>query len=223
MQNTLKILSINFSVIFIFLHLTSSEAFAVERCNVSQLKKKLNVRDAICDSDGTSFTLNYSAAKRVIWLDSNNQNYRQNLYRLDKNAAPELVGAEDEIKFITRSSITKNGRRYLGLTFSERSMRGNGMGQCGAGSEVYFLAMEINNSWISTINKFKVQSCIDAIDISLGTTDYGESISITKNEMIMFHWLNYPEFENPVTGIYDFSTNKLKVKENVHPYEWVAF
>lgn len=223
MPNILKAPSNNHWVYIFALYLNSSSIFAGGTCDTVQLLKKPDVRDVICENDGTSFTLHYAPARRLIWLESNNENYRLTLHKFEKNAGPELIGEDDEIKFVARNLINHDGRLFLGVKFSERSMRGNGMGQCGAGAEVYFMAMELSEAWLSIINKFKVGSCIDAIDASPDSTEHGASISITPSNKVMFRWLNYPGFENPVTGIYDFLANKLKVKENTPPHVWTEY
>ena len=223
MPNILKTPSISLWACIFSLYLTTNPVFAGGKCDTAQLQKKPDVRDVICDKNGTSFILRYTPAKRLIWLDSNNANYHLTLYRFEKNAGPELIGEDDEIKFVTRDVINHDGRRFLGIKFSERSMRGNGMGQCGAGAEVYFLAIELSEAWLSIINRFKVGSCIEAIETSPDSPDHGTSISITPSNKVMFRWLNYPGFEKPVTGIYEFWLNKLKVKENISPYVWAEF
>jgi hypothetical protein len=224
MPNTSKILSGRFIIAGLTIgFLCSSVGVASEKCALPVKNKKIDVIDSICDQDGTSLFLQYNPKSRLIWIDSNKTSYRINIISLEKNANPELVGSKDEIKFFTRNSINQGGKRFIGLTFAERSMRGNGMGQCGSGAEVYFVAIELSDTRLIPINRFKIESCIDGIDLASHSSESGNSMVVTQNNSIMFRWLNYPNFENPATGIYSFSSNQLKLRENLSPYVWQEF
>lgn len=222
MLSTLK--TINSLALFLVISLafsvlaTPSKAYAQNK-----IIRKNDVLDVIRDKNGTVFSLYYSPKTRLIWVYSNNKGYRLKVHSLERNANPELVGSEGEIKFLTREVINQSGRQFIGLTFAERSMRGNGMGQCGAGAEVYFVAIEITGPKIFPINQFKVESCIEGIDLDSRSEAQGEAIKLNEKNKVIFRWLSYPNFEKPVTGVYEFSANQLKLRENGSPYDWVEF
>lgn len=212
-----------FFLYLFFGFLTSSSGLASPKCTQTKKSNNRDVMDTICTNDGASYFINYAPRKNTIWFDSDKPNYRTNIKLLEKNANPEIVGKKSDIKFITRNPIVENDRKYVGVTFSERSMRGNGMGQCGGGAEVYFVAIELTEKKPIIINQFKIESCIEGIDLASSSNNKGSSIFLAKNNRVVFRWLNYPDFEKPVTGIFDFSKNQLRTHENISPYDWKEF
>lgn len=223
MQNISIKNSIKNILSLIFLSLFITHAFALNQCLTKQASTNHETIDTICDESGLSISLRYSSKKRTIWIDSNEKKYFLKINNLKKNANPELVGSQEKIQFITKKILTIENRRFIAITFAERSMQGNGMGQCGAGVEMYFSALEITNSSIIKTNQILIESCKNGIDFAAASPENGEPIQLTKNNKIMFRWLNYPDLEKPATGIYSFSTNSLVVRENTLPYKWVEF
>jgi hypothetical protein len=194
---------------------TASYAAQPNQCDATKIKHSDKaIADVICDPTLGELYIKHDQKKRVISFDSKNKKNHYQLIKLERNADPSLVGEEESIAFITPQVLRLQNKQYVGLTIAERSMRGNGMGQCGGGSEIYFVSLEILESKVVERNRFLIYSCLK--DIYLADDGSGKSKAIkmgTDNEII-FKWLNYPGYENPITGKYSFTTNQLSMTEN---------
>lgn len=165
--------------------------------------------DVVCEDDGQYFLLSYMPKTRKIKLVGAGPRYTFGLtaHALEKNANPELVGEEGSIKFITPSLVRLNNRNFIALNYSERSMRGNGGGQCGAGSEVVFSPIEVFGNKAKFLGQYLVHSCIQSLYLD-GADGNHHSIEMNGNTVV-FRWLTYQEKDGPIAGHYDFLKNKL--------------
>lgn len=206
MQSTLKTTQNNLLKIFFIFFIFSSNAH-------SSASVTAQIYDTTAPANGKYYLLVYSKKARKIWIQEKNKKTKLTLKSFTKNGNPELVGADKSIKFITKTPIQINKKTFLGLTVAERSMRGNGMGQCGAGAEEFFISLLIEKNSMAKVSEFKTSSCIEGIDLieeqSIPSIEFN-----SESAEIFFHWLNYPEYEKPVTGKYRFFTNKLEIMEN---------
>jgi hypothetical protein len=204
--------------ILLFLgHILATSAFA-ETSNECDTKKpavsKNSTVDVLCDPSVGALYLKHNQKKRLIWLEANKHKIFYPLIKLEPNADPSLVGEEKSIAFITPKILSTEGRKFIGLTVAERSMQGNGMGQCGAGSEVYFISLEIFKTKILERKRFLVYSCKQNIYFTGDGSGENSSIKMSDDRSVTFKWLDYPGYENSVNGTYDFFTNELTVTEN---------
>ena len=92
-------------------------------------------------------------------------------------------------------------------------MRGNGGGQCGAGSEIYFIALVISNTKITEQNRFLISSCKEDIYLANDGSKNDTSITVDAEQNVKFKWLTYRQNNNSVTGNYDFEKNKFTISE----------
>lgn len=211
MRNNLSMLAIFIS----FLFSNYSLADQVNKCNLEKYELvQKSIVDVLCEPSLGALYLKHDQRKRLIWLETKDHKFFYPLIRLESNADPSLVGEEKSIVFISKSIIRANGRQFIGLTIAERSMRGNGMGQCGAGSEIYFISLELSKIKIMERKRFLVYSCIQSIYLAGDGNKENSSITLNDDQLVIFKWLDYPGYENPVTGSYSFITNLLTVTED---------
>ena len=168
--------------------------------------------DSIFDKKLGEVALHYSPKNRLIWIDINSINKKITLDKFEAGKNPELVGAEKNIKFITRKIVTEDGIDFIAVTYSHRTRSNDGTGGCGSGSEDYFSALKISSKKISIIKKFLIQSCTYnyLLDDNGGNSDSMPKTN-EKNE-IVFNWLTYPENDSGVIGYYNFTKNTLVIK-----------
>jgi hypothetical protein len=194
---------------------TSVFADQANECNIEKIERsQKSTVDVLCDPSVGVLYLKHDQKKRLIWLEANKHKFFYPLIRLELNADPSLVGEEKSIAFITPKIISAEGRKFIGLTVAERSMRGNGMGQCGAGSEIYFISLEIFKTKILERKRILVYSCKQNIYLAGDGNRENSSIKISDDRSVTFKWLDYPGYENSVNGTYDFFTNELTVIED---------
>jgi hypothetical protein len=184
------------------------------QCNIQKIKhSNKDVSDVLCDSDLGVFFLKHDVKRRLIWLETA-KTKKFPILKLDENADPSLVGEEESIAFVTPSIVNIQNRKFIGLTVAERSMRGNGSGQCGAGSEIYFVALEVSKLKIKEKTRFPIYSCIHNMYLANDGSGINRPISLSLDNKIIFNWLTYGGYENSVTGIFDFRTNRLVLTED---------
>jgi hypothetical protein len=209
MQNILKI-QINFFAALILL-LLSCTAHAKESKESTPQSNKTGTVDSIYDKENKILDLKYIPNKNTIFIDSPKKNIFYELAKIEKNANPELVGAEGDIKFLSNSLIHVEGRNFVAVSYSERSMRGEGTGQCGAGVERYFVSLELVKFSLIQRNKFLIESCRDGI-VLVDESKNTKPISLDNGNIFVFKWINYPGYEGRIFGRFDFKENKLFIK-----------
>jgi hypothetical protein len=193
---------------------TASPAAQPSQCDATTIKHTdKTVTDVICDPIQGELYIKHVQKKRAILLESRNKKLHYQLIKLERNADPSLVGEEESIAFITPQILRLQNKQYLGLTIAERSTRGNGMGQCGGGSEIYFVSLEIVKSKVVERNRFLIYSCLKDIYLADDGSGKRDAIKMDANNEIIFKWLNYPGYENPITGKYSFTANQLSMPE----------
>lgn len=175
------------------------------------IKNGTNNVDVICDKNLGRLFLKYSPSKRRIWLESADKKINKTIQILEKNANPELVGADKNMRFVTRQVVNESKKKYLGLIIAERSMRGDGGGQCGAGSEEYFVSYLIRGRVIKEIRRFLIHSCNKGIDLDTGDGNDNDFSVTHDGNLVTFKWLTYLDSDSQVLGRYSFVTNKLEI------------
>ncbi len=70
----------------------------------------------------------------------------------------EYIGAVHDIQILLGRTLNLRGREFLALTIAERTSRGNGMGQCGAGEEIYSKIYELLKQKTITRNTILIHS-----------------------------------------------------------------
>lgn len=172
-----------------------------------------NYSDQIHSVTYGKILLKYSKVNRIIWIENKQHHIYKLVHKLEKNSKPELIGIEDSIRFISRSTIRINDIEFIGLTFAERSMRGDGGGECGGGEEEYFIAYKIADTKITEIYKKLISSCTKHIDLDTGDGNDNDKSVTLKNNIVIFRWLTYPKTDQYTIGTYNFSTNSISYKE----------
>ncbi|MBT9568216.1 MAG: hypothetical protein IV085_07940 [Thiobacillus sp.] len=188
---------------------------SVQCCDLNEIKKNAkNVSDVVCDKGVGRIYLKYDPVQRKIWLEGANKKINQTVLRLDKNANPELVGAEGSIRFVPNQIVKQGEADYIGLIVAERSTRGSGGGQCGAGSEEYFVAYKLTGTMLKEMHRSLIHSCIKGMDLDTGDGNNNDFSVRFDGEAIVFKWLTYPGTDAQVAGHYYFSTNQLETRKN---------
>jgi len=177
----------------------------------SQRSNKSEVFATLYEEEKGFLNLKYISQKRIILVESLSGNISHIIAKLEKNANPELVGAEGDIGFLLKSLIHINGRTYVAVSYSKRSTHGDGSGQCGAGVERYFVSLELEKNTLTQRNKFLIESCKEGIVLAEESKEM-KSIFLEGENSIVFNWINYPGYEGPVTGRFFFKENKLSLE-----------
>ncbi|WP_374584855.1 hypothetical protein [Pseudoduganella sp.] len=173
---------------FIFLAwLATTPAFAAEakhsRCKTEPVAT-IPANKAICFA-GKTFKLHYDTAKRAVFLSAKGQNLR--IETIKKGYEPELVDMVEYIRFLPLELQPYESRGVLLLNTATRSTGGNGGGQCGAGYELYLIAVNVAKWPYKVIGRFNIGSCLDStflFDMENGPDDYS-SFSIQEGKLII--------------------------------------
>lgn len=217
MQNTFSILRNSFIYFFVFVALTAAPVQAEHCCDKNWIKRNSeNIIDVVCDEIIGRIYLKYDPKQRKIWLEGANKKIHKTVLTLEKNANPELVGAEGSLRFVPDKIVRQRGGNYISLTVAERSMRGSGSGQCGAGSEEYFVVYKLLGTTLKEMHRSLIHSCTQGIDLDTGDGNNNDFSVNFDGEAIEFRWLTYPGTDAEMVGRYSFSTNKL---ETTRKYE----
>lgn len=213
MPSILKTISHKILLVAIFASMIPETCLS--QSNIAPIKnEKLNIFDEILSSKNGKIALKYSKSKRTIWIENKRNNIYKLVHKIDRNANPDLIGSESSIRFVSRSTISSDGDEFFGITFSERSMRGDGGGECGSGAEEYFVAYKIgSDNLVKEIFKKLIGSCIERIDLDTGDGNNNDKSVTSKNGTVTFRWLTYPGTDRYVTGEYNYLTNSISYAE----------
>lgn len=217
MRNLLATVS-NFSAsIFLACLLFASDASAASpvanQCDKAAFVQRGNhIVDVLCRKNGDKIFLQHDQKKQLIWLSSKDKTYSFDLLKLEKNADPSLVGEGKSIAFLSHQSFHINDREFFALTVAERSMRGDGRGQCGAGSEIYFVALEITGSKLKEVKRLLISSCKESIFLANDGTGAANSLFLNDLNEVEFRWSTYPNFDTNVSGRFNFLRGSLAVE-----------
>lgn len=190
-------------------------------CDLATIRKSdESVYDVLCDQKGTpQLYLKYSSKKSRVWIESAGRKRSKLIQNVERSHNDDDVETFVGVQFVTRSILNLDNKQFIGVIYSERSMRGGGGGECGAGSEDFFIALQKNGAHFSEIKRFLVSSCIKSIELKPDEVETGKAISVDKDTVI-FKWLNYPPYEKTATGRFSFLSNILNVSENKTSYKW---
>lgn len=206
MPNTLKTI-IKFSLI-LFIQagiIQSSIAKNTFSCDteidatVPTLKNPIS-KSILCDDSITfgkrQFTLEYDYKKRILSITSDKPPSRVTLEKVSRGHNPELVGSDDYIRFLPVRLQAYRSQGKLLYLFSYRTNAGNGMGQCGAGTEEFLNVLDITGKIPKKIATFHINSCSDNIELSNTDTasrDKLSAFSINEEEQLQLQFLTYDD------------------------------
>ena len=118
--------------------------------------------------------------------------------KADTNLRAAALGASQTFVLGTRA-FDKEGHRYLVLAVSKPSVKKQGAGFCGAGSEDHLLLVEWKpgSQELALRDDMLVQSCLKSMALQ---SDQGSDLSvvtqgISQPEPLRLSWLTHPEFE----------------------------
>ena len=207
---------------FIIIILFNSKSYAkdnADNCNlINTQKMDKNVKDLICDKELGNFFLKYSPGKRLIWIENRKNGLKFELDHFVKDANPELVETERHIKFVTPKVIRQGGKIFIGAVFVHRSRGNNGMGQCGSGSEEYFVSIEITKRSLIKKKQFLIESCFEPYQ--LRDSENGKNLNllgVLDGDEIVFDWYEFEDREGLIRGRFNFISNELKLSEQPRP------
>lgn len=211
-STSIKLNTKSLAVLFLML-LPNATAHA--QSNIKpQKNKKLNIYDQIQLADNSATYLKYSNLSRRIWIDWPSGVINKTVKILKKNTNPELIGAEDSLRFVSRKSFEQEGVQYFGIITAERSSSNDGGGQCGAGEENYFISYKLTNkNKIQEIFRQLIYSCLSGMALDDGDGNNNDYSISTEGSNVVFRWLSFPGTENYIIGHYNFLTNKMELKE----------
>lgn len=133
---------------------------------------------------------------------------------MEKGANPELVGADESIRILFGKTVILEGREFLIFTTAERTMRGDGGGNCGAGAEVQLNVYELSGHNIFRKSALLIESCATGMELQSENTGLpsGSSAIQLLNNGIRLHWFDYPKLNPPVVGEYQILEDKLVIR-----------
>jgi len=217
MQSTSKIISrIIYTIVALFL--ISTVEYSLEAASIfnnlsnSNLNETSTVVSSVLDQYSNIINLHYSAKNRRIWLSSARFKSKEyTVARLEKNASPEYIGAVRDIQILLGRTLNLKGREFLALTIAERTSRGNGMGQCGAGEEIYLKIYELLKEKLIERNTILIHSCAQSIDLYTDGEVYNLNIlPITQDgELLIIKWLYHPKYSAPAIGKFNVIENRI--------------
>jgi len=173
-----------------------------------------NVISSVCDIYGNRIDLFYSKQNRRIWLNSKRLKHKEfTIIQLEKGANPEFIGAEHDIQILFGNTIKLQEREFLFLTVAERTNRGDGGGQCGAGEEIYLKIYEFIKNDLFERKSFLIHSCATFIDLDTGdgSNNSIEWPIVVEDGTIQIKWLGYTHYEGRVLGSFSILENSLHV------------
>jgi hypothetical protein len=218
MQNTLKARNIKYWIATLFFLAGLSHALA---CDLATIRKSdKSVYDVLCDQNGTpNLYLKYSSKQSKVWIESADKKTFKLIKKVERSHNDDHIETFLGVQFVAPSVSNLDNQKFIGLVYSERSMRGSGGGQCGAGSEDFFIALQKNGHRLREKKRFLIASCIKSIELKSDEVETGRAIS-AGNDTVIFKWLNYPPYDKTATGKYSFLRNTLTVIESKTSYEW---
>jgi hypothetical protein len=218
MQNTLKARNIKYWIATLISLTGFSHATACDLAAIRKLDKF--VYDVLCDQNGApDLYLKYSSKQSKVWIESADKKTFKIIQKVERSHNDDHVETFIGVRFVTHSVLNLDSKKFIGLVYSERSMRGSGVGQCGAGGEDFFIALQKNGPALLEKKRFLIASCIKSLELKSDEMETGKAISVA-NDTVIFKWLNYPPYEKTATGKYSFRSNTLNVGENKTSYEW---
>lgn len=198
-----------FSALLLYTGIVSAQS------NITLTRKKNTATyDEIATEENSKIKINYSKKSRTIWLEDSKKSFRLIVKKLEHNTNPEIVGADSLIRFTSRESYFHDGIRYFAITFAERSQQGDGSGQCGAGTEEYFIAYkQIEKSPPKEIFRKLISSCKEGIELDYGDGNNNDfSVTSSKGD-VTFRWLTFPGTELYRIGRYNYSLNTITYQD----------
>lgn len=107
---------------------------------------------------------------------------------------PALVGSDTLIGFLPEKLQVFKKNKVLLYVSSIRSSGGNGMGQCGSGSEIYLNFLDISTQVPGLKSTILIGSCKESIELEDQDVSKGEvgDITVVDNNLTL-HFLNYKE------------------------------
>lgn len=222
MQNILRIirkLTAFICCLLLILVVDSSyaNAFPREECERQETPQRADSTLTSCAYDlyGNRIDLHYSSRQRRIWITSHRFSPRQyTVSRLEKGANPELVGADESIRILFRKTVVLEGREFLFFTTAQRTMRGDGGGNCGAGAEVQLNVYELSGRNIIRKSSLLIESCAIGMELQSENTGLplGSSAIQLLDKDIQLRWFDYPKLNPPVIGEYQILEDKLVIR-----------
>lgn len=179
--------------------------------SISNFNKTSTAVSSVLDQYVNTINLHYSAKNRRIWLSSARFKSKEyTVARLKKNANPEYIGAVHDIQILLGRTLNLKGREFLALTIAERTSRGNGMGKCGAGEEIYLKIYELLKEKIIVRNTIPIHSCAQSIDLYTdGEVNNLNTLPITQDgELLIIKWLYHPKYSAPAIGKFNVIENR---------------
>jgi hypothetical protein len=145
---------------------------------------KTGVESTLNLPDGHHLLLSYSFLKRTLRVA--NGNSETVVGRIEKGRNPELIGAEEYIRFLPgrlQPYLSQNKVLFLS---AERSSAGDGGGYCGSGGEIYLNVLNLETTSVAVISRILISSCKENIELAgteLATPDYLSALSISNQQL----------------------------------------
>jgi len=153
---------------------------------------------AVALPDGTNFILESTNRGVVARPAASTHQARVKASKADANLRAAIRGASQTLVLSARA-FDKEGHRYFVLAVAKPSVKEQGAGFCGAGSEDHLLLVEWKTELQTLIlrDDMLVQSCLKSITLQ---SDQGSDLSvaiqgISQPEPLRLSWLTHPEFE----------------------------
>jgi hypothetical protein len=122
------------------------------------------------------------------------------LHRIPRGFQPSLVGADALIGFLPPALQVDIDRNIVFYISTIRTKGGGGGGQCGAGAEIYFNALDLHISPARLIGHHLIGSCsgIELSDADPYTANIGD-MSVVDGHLV-FKFMFHRDYEGDVIG-----------------------
>jgi hypothetical protein len=133
---------------------------------------------------GDLLRLNYSFSQRVLRIGRGKSLLA--LVRVEKDKNPERVGMESYIRLLPLDLQPYLSNNKVLFLSAERSRANNGMGQCGAGAEVYLHALDLEPSPPRLVSSVLIGSCFESIEMvggESGTLNVHDTFSVENQRL----------------------------------------
>lgn len=143
--------------------------------------------------DGRVFESYYSAKAARIEVKSTSGKI---FFRIPSGYEPTLVGSDSLIGFLPDKLQVYKKNNVLAFVSTIRTNGGDGMGQCGSGSEIYLNFLDVSRKVPKLSARILIGSCKESIELGDQDVSRGKigDINVVDNKLTL-HFLNYREID----------------------------
>lgn len=178
----------------------SAETFhGNQACRAESKNDSDTLQEALC-VNGQPYRIRYNRKAGSAAITSGDRKF---IFRIPPGYDPALVGSERLIAFLPERLQVFKTNNVLIYVSAIRSSGGNGMGQCGAGSEIHLNFLDISGNVLKLKSSILIGSCTESIELGRQEIMEGKvgDITVVDNKLTL-HFLIYKNVDGePVTVV----------------------